>query len=252
MKNHLKVSLHNHTTFSDGALTPTEFLNGALNNNYDIVAITDHNNTLAFDRLDKLNFNLKKINKHTIEILKNNKRLFILKGCEPTCKTNYGKCHIGAIGLEKKPTYLADLKESLQNLKKQKCLIIANHPFDPFLKISIKDLLKFRTYFDAIEIDGLYPFPINLYVNLHTKRFCKKNKIPLISSPDSHNKQSYFNQNYTLVESEGFNKEEIVNFLKKQMKNGKFRNSESIWNFHSWHHLIKNGLFSKTKSYNYD
>jgi hypothetical protein len=45
----LKANFHTHTTFSDGALTPSQVVTLYKNQGYDCIAITDHDTTLGFD-----------------------------------------------------------------------------------------------------------------------------------------------------------------------------------------------------------
>jgi len=44
--------LHSHTTCSDGALTPAQLVQRAAEAGVDVLAITDHDSTVAFDQLD--------------------------------------------------------------------------------------------------------------------------------------------------------------------------------------------------------
>ncbi len=45
----MKVDLHIHTDYSDGALTPQEIVKIAIEHELDVIAITDHDNILAYD-----------------------------------------------------------------------------------------------------------------------------------------------------------------------------------------------------------
>ena len=45
----MRVDLHIHTTASDGAWSPTEVVRGAMEGGLDLIAIADHDTTVAFD-----------------------------------------------------------------------------------------------------------------------------------------------------------------------------------------------------------
>ena len=65
----MKADLHIHTKFSDGTLSPQEIVDKAIENELDAIAITDHDNVLAYDiALDY--------------IKKNNKKLELIRGVE--------------------------------------------------------------------------------------------------------------------------------------------------------------------------
>lgn len=80
----MKADLHSHTTFSDGILTVDELLDRAINNNVDVIAITDH------DCVDgaKYGFNTKKDIK-------------VIYGVELSTERNDESVHI--LGYFKKP-----------------------------------------------------------------------------------------------------------------------------------------------------
>ena len=73
----MRGNLHNHSTFSDGLKTIEEINEMAIKNNYDVVAITDH------DTLDGY------------EVIKNiNSKVKIIPGVEMKCKYNNESVHI--------------------------------------------------------------------------------------------------------------------------------------------------------------
>jgi predicted metal-dependent phosphoesterase TrpH len=45
----MKIDLHIHTNYSDGAMTPQEIVKIAADHELDVIAITDHDNILAYD-----------------------------------------------------------------------------------------------------------------------------------------------------------------------------------------------------------
>ena len=43
----MKIDLHIHTTYSDGAFSPEQVVDTALECNLDVIALTDHDNILS-------------------------------------------------------------------------------------------------------------------------------------------------------------------------------------------------------------
>jgi predicted metal-dependent phosphoesterase TrpH len=57
----MKADLHSHTNFSDGKYSPDELLDYAINNNIDIISITDHDTFSGVKEAVKINKNIKVI-----------------------------------------------------------------------------------------------------------------------------------------------------------------------------------------------
>ncbi len=79
-----RAELHNHSTESDGSMTVEELLEWAENNQYDVMALTDHNTCSGHGKAHRV-------------IQENNLSVSLLEGVEVT--TFYG--HILALGLRK-------------------------------------------------------------------------------------------------------------------------------------------------------
>ena len=45
----MKVDLHIHTTYSDGAFSPEMIVDTAINSDLNVIALTDHDNILSYD-----------------------------------------------------------------------------------------------------------------------------------------------------------------------------------------------------------
>ena len=75
----VKVDLHLHTTYSDGALTPSELVQLALKNNLEIISITDHDCT---DGVDEAVF------------ASLDKNLTVIPGIELNTDTEDGEIHV--------------------------------------------------------------------------------------------------------------------------------------------------------------
>ncbi len=58
----MKIDLHIHTTYSDGTFSPEMVIDTAVENNLDVIALTDHDNVLshkvAYDYVEKNNINI--------------------------------------------------------------------------------------------------------------------------------------------------------------------------------------------------
>lgn len=80
-KQNYKVSLHNHSRFSDGELSVDEIVRKAFENNYDIVAVSDHDNDRAFRLLESISTvktenNEESIKESNLEKIISNKKTF--------------------------------------------------------------------------------------------------------------------------------------------------------------------------------
>jgi hypothetical protein len=82
------IDMHNHTTFSDGELSPMELIEYAYNNNVGIMAITDH---------DTLNGVLNIDRNHPLLI---NNDIIVYNGIELSVKRSKGTMHILGIDID--------------------------------------------------------------------------------------------------------------------------------------------------------
>lgn len=81
IKQNYKVSLHNHSRFSDGELSIDEIIRKAFENNYDIIAVSDHDNDRAFRLLESISTvktenNEESIKESNLEKIISNKKTF--------------------------------------------------------------------------------------------------------------------------------------------------------------------------------
>lgn len=78
----MKSDLHIHTNYSDGVFTPEKVIDAAINANLDVIALTDHDNVLAYDVATDYVKTLKEEGKKTIELIRGIEVNTLQKGCE--------------------------------------------------------------------------------------------------------------------------------------------------------------------------
>lgn len=78
----MKSDLHIHTNYSDGVFTPEKVVDAAINANLDVIALTDHDNVLAYDVATDYLKTLKEDGKKTIDIIRGIEINTLQKGCE--------------------------------------------------------------------------------------------------------------------------------------------------------------------------
>ena len=66
----MKSDFHIHTNYSDGVFTPEKIIDAAIGINLDVIAITDHDNVLAYDVAQNYLKTLKEEDKPTIELIR--------------------------------------------------------------------------------------------------------------------------------------------------------------------------------------
>ncbi len=98
----MKIDFHIHTNYSDGTYNPKQIVDCAINEGLDVIAITDHDNVLAYDIAKK----------HADEISENEgKKLEIIRGVE--INTIYKEWEVHILG------YFMDVNNSdFQNMLK--------------------------------------------------------------------------------------------------------------------------------------
>lgn len=78
----MKSDLHIHTNYSDGVFTPEKVIDAAIDANLDVIAITDHDNVLAYDIATSYTNQLKDEGKKSIEIIRGIEVNTLFKGDE--------------------------------------------------------------------------------------------------------------------------------------------------------------------------
>lgn len=227
-KSYNLVSLHNHSTFSDGELDLENYITRAIKNGYDIVSITDHNTTDAFkslyDNKEIGRFKREIVNAYTIKILGDDEKevLYFLKGEEITTKDG----HINVIG-EKMPKSGQSLEDTLLSITEDD-FVIANHPMLKIARgIGEENLRRYKDFFDAVEANGSIAFPFGFYYNTKAKAIAEDLKIPVVAAPDAHIKGVYFNSFLTLVKKDiSFDEDMIIRYLKNMLNEGKYQTVE--------------------------
>lgn len=66
----MKSDLHIHTNYSDGVFSPEKIVDSAIDAELDVIAITDHDNVLAYDIAQNHIKKLKQEDKETIEVIR--------------------------------------------------------------------------------------------------------------------------------------------------------------------------------------
>lgn len=78
----MKSDFHIHTNYSDGVFTPEKIVDAAINADLEVIAITDHDNVLAYDVATNYAKKLKEDNQRTIEIIRGIEINTLYKDCE--------------------------------------------------------------------------------------------------------------------------------------------------------------------------
>lgn len=100
-----KIDLHMHSNFSDdGELTPQEIIDKAINNNMDIISITDHNSIKA--------------NAIALDYIKD-KKIKYIPGIEIDCQYNGLNLHLLGYNFDFTKDCFSELEEKIINEEKQ-------------------------------------------------------------------------------------------------------------------------------------
>ena len=99
------ADLHSHTYFSDGSLSPAELIARARSNRVDVLAITDHDTTEAFEHLGTL---------------PEADSLTIIQGVEISCLWDQREIHVVGLGVDRHETTLQTLLTEQQALRLQR------------------------------------------------------------------------------------------------------------------------------------
>jgi hypothetical protein len=107
----LRVDLHSHTKCSDGALSPIELINRAVNFQIDVLAITDHDTVAALDIANQY-------------IKKQNIALTLINGIEISTAWQGFDIHIVGLNINKDHPSLVKLIKSQQIARQQRATLI--------------------------------------------------------------------------------------------------------------------------------
>ncbi len=108
----LRVDLHSHTKCSDGALTPVELINRAVNFQIDVLAITDHDTVAALDIANQY-------------IKNQNLPLQLINGIEISTAWQGFDIHIVGLNIDKDHPALTELINQQQRARRQRALRIS-------------------------------------------------------------------------------------------------------------------------------
>ncbi|MGN0902612.1 MAG: PHP domain-containing protein, partial [Succinivibrio sp.] len=99
-----KIDLHSHSTASDGALTPTELVNRAVNRGLTHLALTDHDCVLGLDE--------------AIDAAKGS--LYLIPGSELSATWNNNQIHVAALFIDYKCDAIKDYILNQRSLRVQR------------------------------------------------------------------------------------------------------------------------------------
>ncbi len=226
-------SFHMHTVYSDGIMGIEELVNGSFKEDYSIIAVSDHNNNDFFNILEscvnnKFDFDLEKINDYTLKIIdsfdndNDNKKdiVYLLKASEIMAKEGV---EVLGIGYTDKPDSYQPLENIINELKEQDALIMAPHPAVLIVNgMGEENIKKYADILDGIEINGSIPVPACYFYNKKAEKWSKKYNIPLVSNPDAHIIGIYFNTYANLISKEYFDENNLKEYIRKNLKEGKY------------------------------
>ncbi len=242
LKDYVLVTLHNHSNSGggDGIIGVEDYIKEAYTQRYSICSLSEHEQPPelnAYDTLSKLeelaktdykDFEIEKINDYTYKVTKPDCEhvLYMLNGVEVTIQNDGRDAHVLGIGIKYVPDSNLSLEDLLKDLSEQGALIGAPHPTSKMAYgLGEEAVTMHQEYFDFVELNGSLPFPTNLIYNKSANDLGKKTDTPVLSFPDAHLTDLYFNKALVMVEkSEIFNENDIVGFLKSQFENGNYKN----------------------------
>ncbi|HDH41206.1 MAG TPA: PHP domain-containing protein [Candidatus Altiarchaeales archaeon] len=156
----MKIDIHTHSSYSDGANTPGEMVRYAKKIGLDGIAITDHN-----------------VIDGAIKALRYNSEDFtVIPGIEVSSKEG----HILGLGITELIERAIPAEEVVERIHELGGIAIAAHPYDRF-RSGVGDLI-YKIDFDAIEV-------INGRTILTTRdmrKIAKNIKLPKVGGSDAH------------------------------------------------------------------
>jgi len=156
----MKIDIHTHSSYSDGANTPGEMVRYAKKIGLDGIAITDHN-----------------VIDGAIKALRYNSEDFtVIPGIEVSSKEG----HILGLGITELIERTIPAEEVVERIHELGGIAIAAHPYDRF-RSGVGDLI-YKIDFDAIEvINGR-----TLLTTRDMRKIAKNIKLPKVGGSDAH------------------------------------------------------------------
>lgn len=233
-KSYFLCDFHRHSTMSDGIRTPENIIIKAIKNKYSIIAITDHNNNLAFQKLAKqnslgLDYTVQQLNKYTLKINHQNSTIntvYLLRGQEITTRIKKSKFHMVVIGpnITDNTNSVLTIDELIKKYDNSKHIIIAAHPAFPLGGIGEKNLNTYQDAIDLVEVNAHYPSAINTYYNNKAKRWAKRIYKPVCANSDAHEHNQYENTFLTLIKKDStFNENNILGYLLNKFNSSEYK-----------------------------
>lgn len=221
----LKVDLHIHTLHSkDGKMKPEELVRKAMDQGFDLIAVTDHGTTRGALDAEKAAERM---------FREEGKELIVIVGQE--VKTGQGE--ILSYGIREDIEEGQDLLKTCQEIRKKGGFLIVPHPFD-LMRRGIGDSINgVKEYVDAAE--GFNERTLVTRFNNKAMAFLRENSIPVVVGSDAHFIDE-FGKTYMLVESRK-SKKDIFDAIRK----GK---TELIMQKHGSAYGFKRGL-KKIRTY---
>ncbi len=164
MKPISRASLHTHTKFSDGMVSPTELVKAAADKGISVLALTDHDTMKGLTEAKAAG------KKYGVEII---------PGEEITAGSIFKQKHILALNISKPISHSMSVEKTIDAIHKQGGLAIISHVEGINASVSVDELeALLQTHkIDALEgINGRFD----------KRRKLKKFKLPLIGVSDSH------------------------------------------------------------------
>ena len=194
-----------------------------------VIGLAEFNNDGGFSKFVKATEKLPRDyhiakNGPIILIRRKNKKIYFVRADE----IGTDKGHVLIVGNNEKISS-KNIIEILKKARKNKWIIIADHPLHKFLlpyflisklidgepNISLKKeiILKNKNYFDSIELNPYFPEDTG-----KIKYFGKKNKIPIVSESDAHSLGEFFESYFELENLDLSNISKFKKSFRKAMK----------------------------------
>lgn len=191
----MKADLHIHTTFSDGASSPKDVVNTAIEKGIDCICITDHDEIKGAIEAMKFAFD---------------KNILVIPGIETT--TTFG--HILGIGIKKAIPKNLPPEKAIDEIRKQGGLAIIAHPFD----WPAEDFIGGEEKICDIKPDGIEVFNASVFVKSSNKRaldFAKKNNFIFTAGSDAH-RAEFIGRGYLDISKNVKSEKDLITAIKEK------------------------------------
>ena len=196
----LKSDFHMHSNYDTGKIVlPYKFhelIKYCAKSKYEVLSITNH---------DKLFYN------KSLHDYAKKQGILLIPGCERTIE---GK-HVLLINVTAELVNKIKTFDDLEKYKSENMVVIAPHPYYPWLNALHSKLEKNIKLFDAIEYSHFYLSYINF--NKKAQIIAKKYDLPLIGTSDTHN-LFQLNYTYTLLDCNKKTDDVLEAIRKNQLK----------------------------------